>query len=308
MDELQDISIINKHLSNITNIIKNKIYIETGWPCYPAIPLFYKIFKKNLKVVHLIRHPVNVACSIMTHGYYQKRNDDYVKYAQLDPFMSGIIYTEYRNLWNSMSPYEKCLFWWTEINRYALELQEKLSDIPFLQVRFEDLVGQSTKTLEELITFLCLPLRQNLYATNDTKIDYYRFNTNIRIKWRQIFKHQHTLLLAEKFDYIFEDITDKQISDRYNNQGKDLQDKEDINLALQYYEIGSLQEAERICKKILKYYSDNNEALYLLGIIHAQEDHNSSLDNAVKLIQLDPSNEEAYYILRTVFHKKGILI
>jgi len=39
-----------------------------------------------------------------------------------------------------MSPYEKCLFWWTEVNLFGLEFEERFTRVPFLRIKSEKLL------------------------------------------------------------------------------------------------------------------------------------------------------------------------
>src|SRR5207248_3965232 len=40
-----------------------RTYVETGWPLFPALPLFGLRFPERLRIVHLTRHPVPTALS-----------------------------------------------------------------------------------------------------------------------------------------------------------------------------------------------------------------------------------------------------
>jgi hypothetical protein len=218
MEELRTYPEIDKHLDWVRLIGKNKMYIETGWPCLSAIPLFHEMFGKNLKLVHLVRHPIFTALSLVIHNFYRPeiRYDKWTKYAQLDPSGPGIVQQTYRERWSSMTPYEKCLFSWTEINLYALELRERFAEVPFFQIKFEDLMRVESGALQELTTFLGLPFREALVMSLETRVDQHHLRrTELDIDWRQVFEHPQTVALAHKLGYTFDGIEDEALQSRY---------------------------------------------------------------------------------------------
>ena len=60
------------HINFISNTLSEKIYLETGYPCWSSIKYFLDIFKQHIKVIHLTREPLNLAQSWMTLGAYQR--------------------------------------------------------------------------------------------------------------------------------------------------------------------------------------------------------------------------------------------
>lgn len=113
MGELAAIRAVSKHLSDIKKILKSRAYIETGWPCYPALPLMISQLNENVRVVHLVRHPIHVALSLATHNVYKRQV--WVSRGAIDPFDPGVVQKQLADKWSEMGIYEKCLFWWTEI-------------------------------------------------------------------------------------------------------------------------------------------------------------------------------------------------
>ena len=205
IEELRNVPEIKKHIDYIHNVTTNKSYIETGWPFFAALPLFYDIFGERLKLVHLIRHPVEVGLSLVTHHcYFPDRVDQYSRFAMLDPFDAGITQKECAKRWKRMNPYEKSLFHWTEINLYALELQKRFNEIPVLRVKFEDIFQEKSEKLKELVAFLGLPFREEVFKFQGRHIDQWHTKTNWVINWKDIFKHPNTVELAGELDYNFD--------------------------------------------------------------------------------------------------------
>ena len=79
-----------------------------------------------------------------------------------------------------------------------------------------------------------------------------------------------------------------------------------IKSAFENYQARNFQEAENICKKIIKIQSNNINAINLLGIIYYQlKNYDSAIQYTKKLINLTPNNAEAYYILGHSLQAKG---
>ncbi|MBM4135623.1 MAG: tetratricopeptide repeat protein [Nitrospira sp.] len=84
--------------------------------------------------------------------------------------------------------------------------------------------------------------------------------------------------------------------------------KETIQLALQYYQAGNLQQTEYLCKEILKAQPHNADILHLLGVIYYQcKNYDFALKYITEAVQFNPANSDAYYNLGNVFTEKGQL-
>jgi len=218
LDELLSSEEVSKHLSYIREILKSKTYIETGWPCYPAIPLIMDQLDGRVRIVHLVRHPVYVALSLTTHKVYERQ--DWISRSAISPFDQGVVQKELVDVWVKMGMYEKCLFWWTEINLYALELKERRPDIEFSLVRYEDLFGPDTQTLEDLIRFMNLAYDPSIQESRLKSVDRYHWKSP-PVDWELIFKYAQTVALAKQFGYDFNDLSPPHIATRYFNGGQE---------------------------------------------------------------------------------------
>lgn len=86
----------------------------------------------------------------------------------------------------------------------------------------------------------------------------------------------------------------------------DMNTKESLQSALEQYQTGNLEQAENICKGILKAQPDNAEALHLLGLIGFKlGDYAMALKNIRKAIKADPDNADAYFDLGNILQEKG---
>lgn len=217
LGELLSSEEVSKHLSFVRETLKSKTYIETGWPCYPAIPLIMDQLDRRVRIVHLVRHPVYVALSLTTHKVYERQ--DWISRYAISPFDRGVVQKELAEVWAEMGMYEKCLFWWTEINLYALELKERRPDIEFSLVRYEDLFGPDTQTLEDLIRFMNLAYDPSIQESRLKNVDRYHWRSP-PVDWELIFKYAQTVALAEQFGYDFNDLSRPQIATRYFDRGQ----------------------------------------------------------------------------------------
>jgi hypothetical protein len=81
-----DGGLLADHMDWVAEVTERRIYFETGWPCFPAIPLFRDRFGDRLRLVHLVRHPVPTAASLVTHQYYDPDcKTEVVLTGQLEP-------------------------------------------------------------------------------------------------------------------------------------------------------------------------------------------------------------------------------
>lgn len=212
LDELLSSEEVSRHLAFLDDTLKSKTYIETGWACYPALPLIADRVGGNIRIVHLVRHPVHVALSLVTHRVYGR--DDWISRAALSPFDHGVVQKELADDWARMGMYERCLFWWTEINLYALELRERLSGVEFAVFRYEDVFGPDEQPLVDLTRFLGLAYDPSLSELRSKTVDKYHWKTPA-VDWTQVLRFPRTLALAKQFGYDLAGLSAPQIEARY---------------------------------------------------------------------------------------------
>src|SRR5205085_5753640 len=120
-----------------------KVYVETGWPLLAALPLLAELLGYRLRVVHLTRHPVASALAHLADNAYagSERDDDCTRLATLGPRDRNVFQPHYADIWHHVSPYEKCLFWWTEVNLFGLELPGRMRPTRFLRIQAEAMLS-----------------------------------------------------------------------------------------------------------------------------------------------------------------------
>ena len=141
LEELRAQPRVARHLDEIHRILQTTSYVEVGFPCFALAPLLLREFGERLRIVQLVRHPVRVAASAVTHRWYQNaRSDSLAEDVELAPSDQGVLQRHYASRWPSMTPYEKALFYWSEVHQFAQEVNARLTTVPFHTARFEDLI------------------------------------------------------------------------------------------------------------------------------------------------------------------------
>jgi hypothetical protein len=147
---------IAEHIGRIERL--DRPYVETGWPLFAALPLFCKRLKGRLRVVHLTRHPVPSALGHLARRRYagSPRDDAYTRFATLSAADANVFQSYYEGCWEQLSPYERCLFWWAEIQLFGLEFPGRATGVPFLRIQAEELLSGAREPLEQLLEFIGL--------------------------------------------------------------------------------------------------------------------------------------------------------
>lgn len=217
LDDMAAVPEIAEHMTAIGTARSQGVYIETGWPVFSALPLFLDRLPGEIRIVHLVRHPVPTAISHMAHKTYggSPRSDGYTQLAALDAFCPGVIQTDVREVWDDLTPYEKTLFWWTEVHLYAEELAQRYPTVPFHRVRSEDVLAGGDGTLRGLCAFLDLPWRPELVTRTSQRVDAWHHRTDTDFEWRRIFDHDLTVALAQRLGYDFAGVDDRALASRY---------------------------------------------------------------------------------------------
>lgn len=208
-DVIRNMPLIRDHVAHIHEILKSRHYIETGWPCYAALPLMIEEFGPNIRIVQLVRNPVKVALSLCTHKFYlpTKEKESYSLSCALDPINCDVFQKDYAEKWDSMSQMDKCLFHWTEIYSYGDELNQRFPQVPFHRLRLEDLVSREARHARDLMDFLGFPERQAFVEAVGVRTDIIRDIVREPINPAAIWGHPGTIKLANSLGYDLKDVS-----------------------------------------------------------------------------------------------------
>ena len=211
---LPDADFVDKHLAQIESHLATRPYIECGWPCYGALRNLAQRFAGRIRIVHLVRHPVPTAASMVTHLYYHEpdRPDRLNELALLTPDDAGASFPEYRERWDRMERFEKCLYFWAEINALGLRLEAELG-VPWFRVKTEEIFRSDG--LDRLLDFLELPRRETMIAARAKRVDQYMMGTNVPLRAAVIAEHPRVMELARAFGYDPLDYNENWLNARY---------------------------------------------------------------------------------------------
>lgn len=210
-----------KHLARIHETLHTRDYIETGAPLYGVLPTLLDEFEGRVRLVHVVRHPVLTAASIATHGRFSRSGADqqWQEAAMLDPRRDRVNQVELAPRWEGMSNFEKSLFFWTEVNMYAEEIHREHPRVPYLRVRFEDLVAEGSAALGGLAAFMGLPPRPALDGARRNVVDRWHYTTQDQLDWRRTGDYPAALKLAALYGYSLDSVSDEQLRARYTPAG-----------------------------------------------------------------------------------------
>jgi len=205
--------VVLQHADAIETHLASRPYIECGHPCWSSLPWLAQRFSGRIRIVHLVRHPVPTSCSWLTHTAYQPPLLPHLaEKVLLSPFDEGVCFPEYRERWPRMLPFEKCLYYWAEVNALALQLQSRTA-VPWLRLRFEDMF--EGEGLTQLLTFLDLPSSECLHARRGERIDAHHAYLAAPEQIDVLAQHPRVVELAQRFGYPLATADEAALARRY---------------------------------------------------------------------------------------------
>lgn len=207
---------VRAHVERIVAL--ERPYVETGWPLFAALPLFASLFGSDLEVIHLTRHPVPSALSHLAHSSWagSGRDDDYTRLATLGPSDPGVFQRGYAERWHELTPYEKCLFWVTEVGLFGLEFERRFAGVPFLRIQSERMLAGDRATLHELVAHMGLRWDERWVDATATRVDRWNHRTHREIDPLLIEHHPAAVATAELLGYAPLDVNLLALRDRYS--------------------------------------------------------------------------------------------
>jgi hypothetical protein len=116
----------------------------------------------------------------------------------ISPFDKGVSFAGYRERWSAMLPFEKCLFYWAEVNAFALRLEERFAG-PWLQLRYEDLFHADGAA--KLLAFLGQPASAGFLTARTEREDRLHFLSESSCDPRLLDRHPEMVALAHRLGY-----------------------------------------------------------------------------------------------------------
>ena len=164
------------HADAIARELDRRDYVETGHPCWSSLPWLAERFAGRIRVVHLVRHPVPTACSWLSHGaFVPPLLPGLPAHELLQPTDGGVSFPEYRATWPALTPLEKCLFYWAEVNAFGLRL-ERATPAPWLRLPYEELFDLRSDALARLLQFLGWPAETIGRIDRGERVDQFRYH------------------------------------------------------------------------------------------------------------------------------------
>ena len=214
-EALLEVDEVASHVERIERAARP--YVETGWPLFSALPLLARRLGDRLRVVHLTRHPVPTALSHLAHNSYagSPRDDSYTRLATLGPEDPRVFEPGYAEFWAELSAYEKCLFWWTEVHRFALELPERVNGIQIHRVRAERLLAGERSVVEGLLEFMGLGWHEGWIAHAGRMVDRWHHHTSEAVDPLLVRRHPRTVAVATALGYDLDSLDLAALEARY---------------------------------------------------------------------------------------------
>lgn len=210
----QHVSIQQKFEQIESYLVAGKTYVDVGWPVYAWIPYLAKRFGDRLSFVHLVRNPFHVAASLTTHGLFvpeSREGRKFEKRSMIHPGDPNIFFRSAAEQSAGFSPFERNLFHWAELNRFALEQHHTTGFSGFY--RFEDVYKNGSSELEGLLRSMC--------GRDISRTDYIRTDSFHKSKTLGLSRVDETLLSA-----VYEVATQLGYSEDELNDSLDLQEIE----------------------------------------------------------------------------------
>jgi hypothetical protein len=222
LDLLLTNPVVAAHFTTIDETLREgRSYVELGFPAFALYPLLRDRFADRLRIVQLVRHPVPVAASLVTHDWYTKHGRDEVRgTVALTPTSSGVLLRHYADRWPAMTAFERSLFYWYEVHAYGREVMRLCSSEDFVLVRFDGLI-ETPAARTGLLDFLRIPDREAFHHRSERTVDRYHHRTPEHIDVSLIERHPPIVALATELGFDPYSVTQEEIDARYREIATD---------------------------------------------------------------------------------------
>jgi hypothetical protein len=180
-------------------IAEKRPVVEFGWTMAATAPLLHGLIGKRLRILVLHRHPVEVAGSFANLGYYRVVKSPS---SAITPYHARVLYGSFRARWKDMSPYERGLYRWLEINAFAQECLQSLEIVRSLVLSSEALFADTSSALRSIAMLLRDDERHPPPSPLRNAIPpHYRERWPVRGEWRKTLEYEEVSALADRLGH-----------------------------------------------------------------------------------------------------------
>lgn len=194
------------HLNAISDYLgQGNSYVECGFPCWRHLSWFQQALSDKIKVIHIHRDPVENAESLLKLNAFVPPILPHLPEKLLfHPQAQGALMPEYAGDWPRLSPFEKCLYYWAEVNLQAELYKRQFSPNHWLTIPYDDLFCESS--LRQISAFLDVPFEFHSSALG--RVDRFQGMPQSPVCPAQIHRHPKIKVIAARLGYeISEQVT-----------------------------------------------------------------------------------------------------
>ncbi|MCA9079623.1 MAG: hypothetical protein KDA58_03650 [Planctomycetaceae bacterium] len=205
---------IQSELRRILELARSQPVCEFGHYLISAVPVMYAIAPGAVRVLALHRHPVQSAASHAIKGHYVTNKS---RMWAITPTHERVFYPEYADRWEGMTAYEKELYRWMQVTKYAIEIPDRLPGVHYKLVSSADMFG-STLLQADIAEFCGFP-RPTIHGpqtvSRNESTDFDRETRPIREEWRRTGDFIEVKTLADSLGYDMTDAAIEKMISRY---------------------------------------------------------------------------------------------
>lgn len=153
--------ILTKHLTNISELLAEGItYIETGFPCWRHLQWFKEQLSQPVKVIYIHRDPLQNAKSLLKLNAFVPPVLPHIPEKTLFlPTAPDAQLSDYQSRWNTLTPFEKNLYYWAEVQLQAQQYKNNWRPEDWLTLSFESVFTPAS--LNSIRQFCGIPAPQD---------------------------------------------------------------------------------------------------------------------------------------------------
>lgn len=186
------------HLEKIQRHLRlGGVYLECGFPCWRHLDWFRSALD-DVKVIHIHRDPVANAGSLLKLNAFVPPLLPHLREKRLfDPQARDALLPEYTAHWQYLSPFEKCLYYWAEVNLQAALYQSAFAQNRWLTIPYSQLFNADS--LRRIANFAGLDF--NFHSAMLAQVDNFPGLPQSPIEPDIIHRHPRILRVASDLGY-----------------------------------------------------------------------------------------------------------